>query len=208
MEGFETVDTKRFTILTITNSGIIALAIALYTAFLVFIFPLIDFTVLIRAEAFIIFSIQKLFSVPVTIQDSSLIYSAPFTQGLKIIIIPECLGIAEIVLFLFILAAFRGASNIAKIKGALLFAPVIFAENIIRILLLYPTGVLFGLDTMWDIHYLIWHYGQFALLMIFFAMWYVMFAKPQLLSSLHNPVRVKHTNKKQKRKGSKKVKSK
>ena len=178
------VDIKRFAFLSAVNGSIVVISLALYLLFLDVVFPYIDFSLLLRGEALIVFGLQKLSGIPVTLDGTTFHYSMVSEKDFYIELIPECLGVAEILLFLIMLAIFRGVGRDAKIRGAVIFVPVIFIENILRLATLYPMAVWLGVDMMWSVHFVIWYYGQFAFLMLLFALWYLILGRSDLSASI------------------------
>jgi len=126
--------------------------------------------------------------MPVVVEGSTLYYAPPSDQAFYVELIPECAGVVEILIFVIMLTVFRGVGREAKIKGALIFVPVIFVENIARLAVLYPMSVWLGVDAMWSVHSIIWQYGQFAILLLLFGIWYLTLASPGIREQLtHTP---------------------
>ena len=102
------------------------------------------------------------------------------TEG-PILILPEvshgleiasaCTGLRETLFIGLLVLLFRDVRLKVRIKWIAIFALVIFIENIIRILSIYPVEQAYDFDT-WDrFHYYWWNVGQFILIMTLFLLW-------------------------------------
>jgi exosortase/archaeosortase family protein len=176
VESIESVDFKRFARLSAVNGSLVAAALGMYVVFLNTVFPLLDLSLLLGLETGIVFSLQSLLGMPVIQQGRILLYTLPSGSPLSIELISECAGVVEMLIFVIMLAVFRGAGRQAKIKGILIFLPVIFAVNILRLAMLYPLAAIGGIESMIGMHYLTWRYGQLAVLLLLFGLWYLAFA--------------------------------
>ena len=187
----ERLDVRRFVTLSVMNGMIVIMALVLYLVFLNVIFPKLDFTALLWLDSNLVYSIQRLLGIPVELYGTTFNYTMSNGGRFFIELVPECLAVAEMVLFVMMLAVFRGVGRQAKIRGMLIFLPVIFIENIVRLVTLYPLAEILGIHAMWDFHFVWWVFGQFAFLMFLFGAWYLLFARREVtaLMTLHGPVR-------------------
>lgn len=194
----EDIDMKKFLKVSMGNGLIIIISLFLYLIFLNTIFYLIDFSILLHFEAALILGVQQMLGYPVTLIGTTFYYTPGSVEFLSIELIPECLGVVEMLLFVIMVMVFRGVKNEARIKGIVIFLPIIFIGNIMRLVTLYPLAVMMGVDDMWILHSFVWQYGQLAFLLILFGTWYLTIASPGLLESFSF----------KERKGRKKTKSK
>ena len=49
----------------------------------------------------------------------------------------------------------------------------LFAENLIRLIMLYPIAIWMGEDSMWIAHYYFWKYGHLAIILTLFGLWFM-----------------------------------
>jgi exosortase/archaeosortase family protein len=178
------VDVKRFSWLVVVNGAIVVLALGLYVVFLNTLFPMLDLSILLRIEAAIVAGVQRLLGVPVAVSDLTLRYTPPAGDAFNVELIPECAGVVEMLIFVIMLLVFRGVGWEAKMKGILIFLPVVFVENIARLAVLYPLAVWLGTSSMWSVHSLIWRYGQLLFLLGLFGIWYFRFAAMEVSGKL------------------------
>ncbi len=165
------------------NMLIIFIGLILYTFLLDFLVVRADFSWLQSGEAYTVFSIQKNLGIEASFNSTevSISYTSPaFTMR----IIALCTGISELLFFAFLVLLFRGPRWKTKLKGLAVFLPAIFLINIARLLLIYPLALWLGVDAMWGVHWLIWKYGMFLVLMGLFTVWYLLWAKEDLQAML------------------------
>jgi exosortase/archaeosortase family protein len=199
----DSIDVKRFSWLVVVNGAVVVLALGLYVVFLNNVFPLLDLSGLLRIEAGIVAGVQRLFMIPVSVQDLTLNYFPPSGNNFSIELIPECAGVVEMLIFVIMILVFRGVGREAKIRGILIFLPVIFFENIARLAVLYPMSQWFGVDTMWSLHSFIWHYGQLLILLGLFGIWYLKFASQEISGHLTKGHSVARSSSKRSKRGKK-----
>ncbi|RLI96651.1 MAG: hypothetical protein DRO99_04120 [Candidatus Aenigmatarchaeota archaeon] len=137
----------------------------------------IDLTWLQNAMAYWVYVLQAPMGIDVVAVGNTLQYSSP-AFGVELITL--CLGIGEMMFFAFIVMLFRGVRLGTKLRGLALFLPMIFVVNIARLLILYPMATIMGTDAMWDVHWHIWKWGMFVVLILFFLMWYALMARKDI----------------------------
>jgi len=201
------LDIKRFASLSAQNSLIVLAALAIYALFLNTVYPMLDLSFLANLNANLVYSLQRLFGVPVELDGTTLFYTTG-EGSFYIEIIPECTAVIETLMFIILLAVFRGAGRNAKIRGVIIFVPVIFIENIIRLSTLYAIASYFGIDFMFAVHYHIWLWGQLLFVLALFSIWYMVFARHELLASLQHVKAGKKAHKKHNKSSRKKRKAK
>ncbi len=176
MESIESVDFRRLARLSVMNGFLVVVALGLYVVFLNTFFPLFDLSLLLGLEAWIVFSLQSLMGMPVLLHGSILYYTLPSGFPFTIELITECAGVVEMLIFVIMIGVFRGIGMGAKLKGLVVFLPVIFAVNLFRIATLYPLALSIGVESMMTVHSISWQYGQLAVLLLLFGVWYMAFA--------------------------------
>jgi len=164
---------------SLTNAIIIFIGLVFYVLLLDFIIIHADLTWLQRAEAYSVFALQSGMGVNATFNSTeiSINYASP---QFSMEVIALCTGISELLFFTFLVLLFRGPKWRTKAKGLAIFLPIIFIINIIRLLLIYPIAIQFGVQAMWDIHWFVWKYGMFVMLMALFTLWYLIWARKDL----------------------------
>ncbi|MDI6855765.1 MAG: exosortase/archaeosortase family protein [Candidatus Thermoplasmatota archaeon] len=106
--------------------------------------------------------------------------SHQFRNGeLSMSIQAPCAGIHEIVFISALITGFRGVPRKLKLKWIATLGAVLFIENLIRILVLYPIALRVGEDAMWYSHYIYWKYGHLAIILTLFVLWVLFVAKRQ-----------------------------
>jgi len=165
------------------NMLIIFIGLVFYVFLLNFIVIHADLTWLQRAEAQAVFGLQTAAGINATFNSTeiSIAYASP---QFSMQVIALCTGISELLFFAFLVLLFRGISIRTKLKGLAIFLPIIFIINIVRLLAIYPLALWLGVQAMWDIHWLIWKYGMFVMLMALFAIWYLVLARRELQTRL------------------------
>lgn len=164
----------------IMNSAIIFAGLVVYVLLLELIIANADLAWLQNAEAYFVYSLQNLSGVGVSFNASasSLDYSGP---AFSVYVIALCTGIAELLFFSFLVLLFRGPSWRTKARGLAICLPLIFAINLARLLAVYPLALWLGVQAMWELHWLVWKYGMFIVLMALFAAWYLLMARKEML---------------------------
>jgi len=165
------------------NMLIIFIGLVFYVFLLNFIVIHVDLTWLQGAEAYSVFALQTAAGINATFNSTeiSIAYASP---QFSMQVIALCTGISELLFFAFLVLLIRGVGIRTKLKGLAVFLPVIFVINIIRLLAIHPLASWFGVQAMWDVHWLIWKYGMFVVLMALFAIWYLAFAKKDIIKSM------------------------
>jgi len=139
-----------------------------------------DLAPLQAGVAYIVYAIQAGLGWPVGMAGpTTLQYSMP-EPGFPVEIVALCIGLGEMLFFAFLVLLFRGAGWKAKGYGLAIFLPLIFMINILRLVLIYPLALGFGVQAMWDIHWHIWKWGMFAVLMALFTIWYMFWTRKDL----------------------------
>jgi exosortase/archaeosortase family protein len=175
---------KQFVVFSLTNSIVILAGLTAYIFIWNWIAIHADLAWLQQFEVWFVYSVQRAFGVPVDMTSPiTLQYYLP-APGFGVEIIALCTGVGEILFFAFLVLLFRGVGWRAKAKGLAVFLPVIFIENLLRLIFIYPLAVWFGVEAMWDTHWFMWKYGTFAVLMLLFSLWYMLIARKELKSVL------------------------
>lgn len=120
--------------------------------------------------------ISLLFSIPVEIKGTSLIYSYPnLLLPIEMIVIPDCTAFLEMI---FITAMMMGFNLHLRVKERLgwaaLLCGIIFIENIARLVLNGPLLHMYGLETWEKVHMFWWQYGQLIFVILLFLVWFVL----------------------------------
>lgn len=167
----------------LANTIIIFIGLVFYTFLINYIVIHVDLAWLQNAEALAVFSAQSWIGINASFNQTltAISYANP---AFEMQIIALCTGISELVFFTFLVLLFRGPSWRTKGKGLAIFLPVIFIINIIRLLMIYPLALWFGVQAMWDIHWFIWKYGMLAVLLALFSAWYLLFAEKEMRTSM------------------------
>jgi exosortase/archaeosortase family protein len=154
------------------NAVVVFAGLLVYLLLINFIVANADLSWLQRAEAYAVYSIQNASGIAASYNETtiSVAYSSP---AFSMDIIALCTGIAEMLFFAFLVLLVRGPRMRERLKGLALFLPLIFLINIGRLLLLHPMAAWLGVAAMWDVHWLVWKYGMFCVLMALFAVWYL-----------------------------------
>lgn len=165
------------------NMLIIFIGLILYTFLLNFIVIHVDLSWLQNAEAYSVFSLQSSIGIDAAFNatENTITYAVP---AFSMQIIALCTGISEMVFFAFLVLLLRGPKWKTKLRGLAVFLPAIFLINIARLLLIYPLALWLGVDAMWGVHWLVWKYGMFIILMALFAVWYLVLARKELQSRM------------------------
>jgi len=168
---------------SLTNAAIIFVGLVFYTFLLNFIVIHADLTWLQAGEAWSVYAIQSSLGVNATYNSTevSIAYAAP---PFSMQVIALCTGISELLFFAFLVLLFRGPSRGTKLKGLAVFLPAIFIINMVRLLAIHPLAMWLGVQAMWDVHWFVWKYGMFMVLMALFTLWYWFFAKGELQKSM------------------------
>lgn len=91
------------------------------------------------------------------------------SHGLEIA--SACAGLRETLFLGLLVLLFRDVRLKVRIKWVVIFAIIIFIENIVRILSIYPVERAYDFDT-WDrFHYYWWNVGQFIFIITLFLLW-------------------------------------
>ena len=134
-----------------------------------------------KIETKIVYKLQRFFDVPVEYAKKgnntdplTLRYDNSKIDGLfpNQNIGPECTGFHEIVFLMLLVLGFRYIKWMTKIKWAFILAGIIFVENIFRLFILYFIAVWKGADWEDTFHFYWWHYGQYAVVMSIFILWF------------------------------------
>jgi len=158
------------------NSIMVFAGLVLYLLLLDFIVIHIDLTWLQVWEASAVSWLQNSAGIENTLNlaDISIAYASP---AFSMQIIALCTGISELLFFAFLAMLMRGPKMGSRLKGLAIFLPAIFIINIIRLLMLHPLAAWLGVQAMWEVHWFIWKYGMFIVLMALFAAWFMAFAR-------------------------------
>jgi exosortase/archaeosortase family protein len=126
--------------------------------------------------------IQKALGFPVEIKNSIDLYyySSAFRDGkLGMEISTACTGLHEIVFLSALMIGSRGAKLKIKFKWICIFAVFLFAENLVRLIMLYPIALWVGEYNMWVSHYYFWKYGHLAIILTLFVSWVLFVVKTE-----------------------------
>ncbi len=124
-----------------------------------------------------VYHIQTTLGMNVMLQDTFLVYPGVFRLNITLL----CTGINEILMFSMILLGFIGVSLKTKIKGYIVFFPVIIMENIARISLIRPLASWLGTDTALVFHDLSFKYGQMMFIIVLVFFWFKYFAREEFI---------------------------
>jgi exosortase/archaeosortase family protein len=130
-------------------------------------------------EARAVYSAHSALGYPVELKNEIGIYyySQAFRNSeLSMSIQAPCVGIHEIVFLSALITGFRGVACKLKLKWIAILGSVLFIENLIRLLLLYPIALWVGEDTMWYYHYIFWKYGHLIIILTLFVIWFLFVA--------------------------------
>ncbi len=165
------------------NSAIIFIGLIFYIFLLNFIVIHADLSWLQGAEAYSVFSLQSGIGIEASFNSTEMTisYASP---AFSMQVIALCTGIGELLFFTFLVLLFRGPKWATKAKGLAIFLPLIFVINLARLLLVYPLAAWLGVQAMWDVHWFIWKYGMFVVLMALFTIWYLVLARKDLQARL------------------------
>lgn len=133
-------------------------------------------------EAKVVYYIQSLLGFPVELVDSTTLrYNNSDIVGLfpNQKIGPECTGFHEAVFIMLLVLGFKYISWKTKIIWAFILGVVMFVENIVRIVMLYPIAVWKGARWEDKFHYYFWHYGQYMIVMTLFILWFLFVARKE-----------------------------
>ena len=133
-------------------------------------------------ETDIIYGVQKLLGFPVEITNNIDLnyYSSSFRNGcLSMEISTACVGMHEMVFLSALIIGFRGVSRKIKFKWLLILCSVLFIENLVRIIILYPLALQVGEDAMWYSHYIFWKYGHLVIILTMFVLWVYFIARKE-----------------------------
>lgn len=135
-------------------------------------------------EARIVYIIQKALGFPVEIRNNIDLYyySSTFrNEELGMEVSTACAGIYEIVFLSALMIGSRGANLKTKFKWICIFAVFLFAENLVRLITLYPIALWIGEDNMWIVHYYFWKYGHLAIILALFTSWVLFVVRKEIL---------------------------
>ncbi|MEW6069495.1 MAG: exosortase/archaeosortase family protein [Candidatus Thermoplasmatota archaeon] len=131
-------------------------------------------------EVRIVYAVHKALGYPIEVKNEINIYyySEQFSDGkLSMSIQTPCAGIHEIVFLSALITGFRGVARKLKLKWIAILGVVLFIENLVRLLVLYPIALWVGEDTMWYSHYIFWKYGHLVIILFLFVLWVLFVAK-------------------------------
>jgi len=171
---------KRFVKFTAINMIILLVGLSAYWIVWGLVLDYVDMTGLQAFITNIIYLIQSSLGWPVEMAASTMLYYGSPGIGFNVEIIALCLGIGEMLFLAFLVLLFRGATWKAKAKGLAIFLPITFLANLARLLMIYPLAEWIGINAMWDVHWHIWKWGMFVILMIFFGIWYLLIARKDI----------------------------
>ena len=169
---------------TVVNMVILLAGLSVYWLVWGWAVGSLDFTDLQAATTSMIYAIQTWLGWPVEMQSATVLHYSSPAPGFGVEIITLCLGLGEMLFFAFLVLLFRGPNWRHKATGLAIFLPLIFIANTIRLLALYPLAEWLGIQAMWDVHWHIWKWGMFAVLMLFFAAWYMLTARRDIEKSI------------------------
>lgn len=124
----------------------------------------------------LIYYIQSFFGVNLTLDNFTLVYST----GLTVEITPLCVGIEQIIFFFFLLSLFVGIEFKSKLKYFLIFAPIIFLTNFLRLFFMYSLSSISSIETMWKIHNFLYLYGHAFFCFFLVVIWYFFLSHKKL----------------------------
>jgi exosortase/archaeosortase family protein len=135
-------------------------------------------------EAYIVYIVQMLLGIPVTLSDPiTLEYTAPpAVNGIQIV--GECTGVSEIVFLFVLIFWFPMVRKRVKLKWFALLGTVLFIINLIRIIIIYPLTITFGDVATGQFHYYFWQYGQLIIVMMMFVLWFIFVARKEVIERL------------------------
>jgi len=126
-----------------------------------------------------VFQIQKFFGIDVSCSDPiTLIYKGH--PDLTMRITTACVGIHEIIFLSALILGYRQSTTIINPSGIKLnfafkwigiFSILLFIENLVRILTLYPIGILIGSKNLWVYHWYYWKYGHLIIILLLYIYW-------------------------------------
>lgn len=176
-EKIHTFESKSIYLTFAINITSIAAVLGIFVTIYVFLTPSPNSLYTIQVfEARIVYIIQKALGFPVEIKNNIDLYyySSAFKRGeLGMEISTACTGMYEIVFLSALMIGSRGANLKTKFKWICIFAVFLFAENLVRLITLYPIALWIGEDNMWIAHYYFWKYGHLTIILILFGLWFV-----------------------------------
>ena len=184
---------KRLYNFGVINITIFTLITSIYLVIINSISKYSNFKILQQITAKIVYLIQNMLGITVTLQDTTLNYIELFSIRVTLL----CTGINEILFFSLILLGFTGISLRTKLKGYAIFFPIILVENIIRLIILQPLAVRFGKEAALNFHNFSFKYGQIIFILILVIIWFHYFAKKEFRKSVQNYKQEKHSKLKQ-----------
>ncbi|MBN2517620.1 MAG: exosortase/archaeosortase family protein [Candidatus Altiarchaeota archaeon] len=165
----------------------IAIFMLAFFIYLIIFEPLIQDTSLMQplqmAEANIVMNLQRLFGTDVYAANSLLYYPK---IGLTLYVGPICTAVREMAILTMLIMFFPGASRRARELGILMFVPLIFFENILRIAILHPLAEAYGVGGMFQIHDVFWVHGQILFLTGLILIWFYFFIFRDILKKEQN----------------------
>lgn len=126
-------------------------------------------------EAKIVYHVQNIFGIPVELKNSTTLrYDNSKIEGIfpNQVIGPECTGLHEIIFIMLLVLGTKYIPWKVKIKWASILGGILFIENLLRIILLYPLAVWKGARWEDRFHYYFWQYGQYMIVMTLFILWF------------------------------------
>lgn len=132
--------------------------------------------------AWTVYSLQHLFGINVILQGTSLVYPNVFKLNVTLL----CTGINELLMFSMITLGFIGVSLKTKLKGYTVFFPIIIAENVIRISLIFPLASWLGTDKALTFHDFSFKYGQMFFVILLVFLWFKYFAREEFIHGVQS----------------------
>jgi exosortase/archaeosortase family protein len=127
-----------------------------------------------EVEAALVTGLQNAFGVPAMAHRDLVCYP----DGGCIFIGAACTAIRELAIFSIIVVGVFGIPWVKKAKGLMVFLPIIFVENIVRISILYPLAG-GSAESIEQLHEAFLYYGQAIFLAAVLLLWFWFFAKPK-----------------------------
>jgi len=146
-------------------------------------------------ETNLVVAVQSFFAVDVYAEGSVLFY--PYSR-LSLYVGPICVGLREMALFSIVVLSLSMVSLKTRLRGLAIFLPLIFLENFLRLLVIFPIYQSAGFEGMVNLHDLLWQYGQIIFLVLLLFIWFHFFAKKELGKSARHKHKSNTKNKQRK----------
>ncbi|MCX8146989.1 MAG: hypothetical protein N3D84_00810 [Candidatus Woesearchaeota archaeon] len=151
------------------NIAIFSIAVFLYVIFVKLMVRYEHFFLIFQiATAKIVYYMQAPF-FDVALNGTSLLY-----KGFSVNVTFDCIGLRQSLFFLILVFSFLQADIIKRVL-AFAFVPLIIAANILRISLLYPLSLMFGIEKTIVFHEFMYSYGNGIFIFILLIIWFYIF---------------------------------